>query len=145
MAGPVRNAMMRLGLAPAESVEYPEFIDNGEETLAEVTPINRGVRFGPPAPAADTLHRIVTARPRGYNEAKSVGAPYRDGVPVIMNLTDVVGELDSQRLVDFAGGLSYALHGRLERITSRVFLLSPASFEVAEAPLGGPRRDFDGE
>ena len=146
MAGSMRSAMRKLGLAPAESDEYAEYYEEGEQVLAEVTPISRGAaRFGSPTPAPDAMHRIVTARPRGYNEAKSVGAPYRDGVPVIMNLTDVVGELDSQRLVDFAGGLTYALRGRLERITARVFLLSPASFQVAEAPTSGASRDYDGE
>ena len=148
MAGSVRNAMKKLGLAPADSPEYDGYYDGGDQRLADVTPINPGVTgYGAPAPHNDAMHRIVTARPRGYNEAKSVGAPYRDGVPVIMNLTDVVGEADSQRLVDFAGGLTYALHGRLERITARVFLLSPATFEVSEAQSAPPpRRDeFGGE
>ena len=147
MAGSMRNAMRKLGLAPAESDEYVDYYEAGEQHLADVTPISRGITsYGAPAPTHDAMHRIVTARPRGYNQAKSVGAPYREGVPVIMNLTDVAGDADAQRLVDFAGGLTYALHGRLERITARVFLLSPASFEVSEAQAAPVRRDnFDQE
>ncbi|MCL2802727.1 MAG: cell division protein SepF [Micrococcales bacterium] len=144
MAGSMRNAMRRLGLAPAESDEYVDYYE-GSEQLADVTPISRGVGgYEAPMAESDAMHRIVTARPRGYNEAKTVGTPYREGVPVIMNLTDVVGEVDAQRLVDFAGGMTYALRGRLERITQRVFLLTPASVEISQVEAA-PRRDFDSE
>jgi cell division inhibitor SepF len=135
--------MRKLGLAPAESDDYGDYYEGGDGPLAEVTPISRGMdHVGAPARGMD---RIVTARPRGYNEAKSVGTPYREGVPVIMNLSDVAGETDATRLVDFAGGLTYALHGKLERITPRVFLLSPASVQVAEAGRVASPDYFDGE
>jgi cell division inhibitor SepF len=146
MAGSMRNAMRRLGLAPADSEEDYYDYEGSEETLADVTPITRGGSQvqGPYEAVADEMHRIVTARPRSYNEAKTVGSPYREGIPVIMNLSET-SDADSQRLVDFAGGLTYAMHGRLERITSRVFLLSPSSFEVREVSGDFHRRSFDGE
>lgn len=37
---------------------------------------------------------------------------------------------DARRLIDFASGLTQGLHGTIERITSRVFLLSPYSILV---------------
>ena len=80
-------------------------------------------------PAA-TLNRITTIHPRTYNEAKTIGEAFRDGVPVIMNLTDME-DADAKRLVDFAAGLIFGLHGSIERVTSKVFLLSPAHVEVA--------------
>ena len=42
-----------------------------------------------------------------------------------------MGEEEARRLVDFAAGLTFGLHGVIERVTNRVFLLSPASIEVA--------------
>ena len=54
---------------------------------------------------------------------------FRDGVPVIMNLTEMA-EADAKRLVDFAAGLAFGLHGSMERVTNRVFLLSPANVQV---------------
>ena len=143
MAGSMRNAMRRLGLAPADTERYAEY-DEGGEQLAEVTPINRG-GFAAAPNYAERMSRIVTARPRSYNEGKTIGNPYRDGIPVIMNLTGVASEADALRLVDFAGGLTYALRGKMERITSRVFLLSPASVEVAEVDSGGADHLFDTE
>jgi cell division inhibitor SepF len=78
------------------------------------------------------ISRISTIHPRSYNEAKAIGESFRAGTPVIMNLTDMV-ESDAKRLVDFAAGLVFGLRGSIERVTSKVFLLSPAHVEVASA------------
>jgi YggT family protein len=47
-----------------------------------------------------------------------------------MNLSDM-SDADAKRLVDFAAGLVFGLHGTIERVTSKVFLLSPVHVEVA--------------
>jgi cell division inhibitor SepF len=39
-------------------------------------------------------------------------------------------DADAKRLVDFAAGLVFGLHGSIERVTSKVFLLSPSHVEV---------------
>ena len=73
---------------------------------------------------------ITTLHPRSYNEARTIGERYRDGVPVIMNLTDLDGAA-AKRLVDFAAGLAFALRGSIDKVTDRVFLLTPADVEVS--------------
>jgi cell division inhibitor SepF len=80
------------------------------------------------AQAAD-LARITTLHPRTYNEARTIGEHFREGTPVIMNLTEMV-DSDARRLVDFAAGLIFGLHGSIDRVTNKVFLLSPANVEV---------------
>ena len=78
-----------------------------------------------PAPApAPQPYRITTLHPRTYNEARTIGERFRDGMPVIMNLTEM-DDADANRLVDFAAGLSFGLRGSIERVTAKVFLLSP--------------------
>jgi cell division inhibitor SepF len=91
--------------------------------------------IAPAAPAAlqldlPVLDRIVTLHPRFYNEARTIGEQYREGNPVIINLTDM-DESERKRLVDFASGLVFGLHGTIERVTSKVFLLSPANVRVS--------------
>jgi cell division inhibitor SepF len=81
-----------------------------------------------PSHAAD-LARITTLHPRTYNEARTIGEHFREGTPVIMNLTEMV-DSDAKRLVDFAAGLIFGLHGSIDRVTNRVFLLCPANVEV---------------
>ena len=83
-----------------------------------------------PQPRMADISRIITVHPRTYNEARTIGESFRDGVPVIMNLSDME-DVDAKRLVDFAAGLIFGLHGTIERITSKVFLLSPQYVNVA--------------
>jgi cell division inhibitor SepF len=85
--------------------------------------------LAPHARTAD-VSRITTVHPRTYNEARIIGEHFRDGVPVIMNLTDME-DVDAKRLVDFAAGLIFGLRGSIERVTSKVFLLSPHDVTVA--------------
>ena len=81
-----------------------------------------------PAPAPQP-YRITTLHPRTYNEARTIGERFRDGMPVIMNLTEM-DDADAKRLVDFAAGLSFGLRGSIERVTAKVFLLSPQNVDV---------------
>jgi len=75
------------------------------------------------------MSRIITVHPRTYNEARTIGEHFRDGVPVIMNLSEME-DVDAKRLVDFAAGLIFGLRGSIERVTSKVFLLSPPNVNV---------------
>lgn len=84
------------------------------------------------APQLDlpVLDRIITLHPRFYNEARTIGEHFRQGNPVIINLTDM-DESEHKRLVDFASGLAFGLHGTIERVTKKVFLISPANLQVS--------------
>ena len=82
-----------------------------------------------PAPAKPAYH-ITTVHPRTYNEARTIGERYREGCPVIMNLTEL-DDASAKRLVDFAAGLVFALRGGFDKVTNRVFLLTPADVEVS--------------
>lgn len=80
-------------------------------------------------PRTADMTRIITVHPRTYNEARVIGEHFRDGVPVIMNLSEME-DVDAKRLVDFAAGLIFGLRGTIERVTSKVFLLSPPNVNV---------------
>jgi cell division inhibitor SepF len=146
MSGALRKTMVYLGLAEDDDrysaydeyedeefdqvVEEEEREDPRESRRAPVTPISRGQVARVVAHPSSEIHRITTIHPRTYNEAKTIGESFRSGTPVIMNLTDM-DDADAKRLVDFSAGLVFGLHGSIERVTSKVFLLSPANVEVA--------------
>lgn len=144
----LRNAMVYLGLAEDDK-RYDEYDDQyvddyetgheivDEERAAEVTPLRRV----PSAPAVrdvevTQMNRITTIHPSTYNDARAIGESFRSNTPVIMNLTDM-DDSDAKRLVDFAAGLVFGLHGSIERVTNKVFLLSPEHIEV-DAEGGEP-------
>src|SRR3974390_2219 len=56
-------------------------------------------------PQSADLARITTLHPRTYNEARTIGEHFREGTPVIMNLTEMV-DSDAKRLVDFPSTLN---------------------------------------
>ncbi len=153
MAGALRKTMVYLGLAE-EDARYQgydgydeDYADGGyddaapnhdEPQHAEVTPIRR-VHAAPAVRDVEvsSMNRITTIHPRTYDDARAIAESFRDSVPVIMNLTDM-DDSDAKRLVDFAAGLVFGLHGSIERVTNKVFLLSPEHIEVdaegADAP-----------
>jgi cell division inhibitor SepF len=107
----------------------------GQPTGVQAPAVEEQKPFGPERrppvgeSAVSDLARITTLHPRTYNEARTIGEHFREGTPVIMNLTEMV-DSDAKRLVDFAAGLIFGLHGSIERVTNKVFLLSPANVEV---------------
>jgi len=81
--------------------------------------------------AVPEITRIETVHPRSYNDARRIGEDYREGIPVIMNLSEL-DDLDAKRIVDFAAGLVFGLRGSIERVTNKVFLLSPPNVDVGD-------------
>jgi cell division inhibitor SepF len=98
-------------------------------TAAKLAPREQVVVAPEPAPAPPQPYRITTLHPRTYNEARTIGERFREGSPVIMNLTEL-DHSDARRLVDFAAGLIFGLRGSIEPVTAKVFLLSPQNVDV---------------
>jgi cell division inhibitor SepF len=156
MAGAMRKMGIYLGLVEDDErrgdlAEYEEYDEYAE---AEVVPVNRervgdragrgwddsearavlGHEGGYREPAYrdvvdEPAYRITTLHPRTYNEARTIGEHFREGTPVIINLTEM-DDADAKRLVDFAAGLIFGLRGSIERVTNKVFLLSPQNVHV---------------
>ncbi|RJL34320.1 cell division protein SepF [Bailinhaonella thermotolerans] len=122
MANTMRKMATYLGLAEESGPEYDDYHDPD----ADAYPDHYDDDGDGEAPA---LTQIVTIQPRTYNDALSVGRHFRNGVPVIMDLTGIPDE-DAKRLVDFAAGLIFGCRGGIERVASKVFLLSPPGVEV---------------
>ncbi len=146
MAGAMRKMGVYLGLVEGDDRYEDDYSSDDESTgSTAVGATSRPVKAAPehrPAPVATLserrrptsvvteLSRITTLHPRTYNEARTIGEHFREGTPVIMNLSEM-DDSDAKRLVDFAAGLVFASRGTIERITNKVFLLSPANVTVA--------------
>jgi cell division inhibitor SepF len=144
MAGGMRKMAVYLGLVEDEDLDGEYEDDEGyderthvvrrsdEPTLRVTRPDETAGRSSSPrrdVPEDIEAHRITTVHPRNYNEARVIGEHFRDATPVIMNLTDM-DDADAKRLVDFSAGLVFGRHGSIERITAKVFLLTPANVEI---------------
>jgi cell division inhibitor SepF len=68
--------------------------------------------------------------PTSFNDAQSIGDRFKKGQAVIVNLQGVDRDL-RRRLVDFASGLCYALGGKMDKVASQVYLLTPTDVVVS--------------
>jgi cell division inhibitor SepF len=140
MANPLRKTMVYLGLAD-EEFDYdnsvpsapaqpmpPTTLHREAPNRAPVTQLRRPAPVRQQAPAQE-MNEILTVHPRAYKDAQVIAENFREGIPVIINLSQM-SESEARRLVDFASGLSQGLYGKIERVTSKVFLLSPAHIAV---------------
>ncbi|GAA2522663.1 cell division protein SepF [Rarobacter incanus] len=111
--------------------QYYDDPDQGQQDVAQyeapVTHLRPAVQET--NSGAGELKRITTIHPRSYNDARLIGEAFREGTPVIINLSDMT-DADAKRLVDFSAGLIFGLHGHIERVTAKVFLLSPETVEI---------------
>jgi cell division inhibitor SepF len=102
----------------------------------EATPVLRSVGAPAPAmaPAAGAAPapqvRIHTVEPRSFSEVQSIADKFRAGQPVILNLVATDQDL-ARRLLDFASGLTYGLGGGLQKVSDKVFMLTPANVDVS--------------
>ncbi len=133
--GAVHNVLAYLGFAedPSPYPDEPDVVEPASVTQLHDLNRPRPGRAPVLAPASvqpnADLARIHTIKPRSYNDARVVGEAFREGIPVIMTLTEM-SDADAKRLVDFSAGLSFGLLGTLERVAPSVFLLSPAHVEI---------------
>ena len=163
MAGFMKNAMSYLGMSDvAEDDDFE--VETESEAAAPATSFDSDhtvtpMPTKPAAPASQAamtaspsrvnanfqnrLSRITTIHPKSYEDAQMVGRAIRDGVPVVLNLTGV-SESIAYRIVDFSAGVVFGVHGSMERVTPRVFLLSPAqvNIKVEEPSSPGGARDL---
>jgi cell division inhibitor SepF len=132
MSNPLRKTLEFLGLAEESYDDVTETRPVSQREAgptpqrATVTPLRRGSK----SQGMGDVNEILTVHPKKYDDARVIAETFRDGVPVIINLTQM-SESEARRLVDFASGLSQGLRGHIERVTPKVFLLSPSHVMVS--------------
>ncbi|MFC9560161.1 cell division protein SepF [Agromyces sp. NPDC056965] len=151
MSNPLKKTMVYLGLADEELEEETTQahapapvtpVANAAPAPragASVTPLRKN-HVQPSTPQVE-MNEILTVHPRQYRDAQVIAESFREGVPVIINLSQM-SDADARRLIDFASGLSQGLYGKIERVTSKVFLLSPAHV-VVSGETGESEGDVD--
>lgn len=73
--------------------------------------------------------KVLITKPTAYEEAMEICDAVRNRRIVVVNTTNL-DIRTAQRLLDFIGGSCYALHGDIQEIEKRVYLLSPSNVEV---------------
>lgn len=139
MGNPLKKTMVFLGLAEEDfdepqqqaASEAPEPVSNETDRVEQKAPVTPLRRVTPVTKApSSVMNEILTMHPAEYRDAQTVAENFRAGIPVILNLSRM-NDGDAKRLIDFSSGLVMGLGGKIERVTSKVFLLSPEHIEVS--------------
>ncbi|MDT3768100.1 cell division protein SepF [Gleimia hominis] len=130
MSGALNQVMAKMGWR-SYSDEEPEYYEDEaayepEEEYEPMTVLPRPEVVSSKQP---DLSRIKTVRPASYEDARTIGEAFRDGIPVIVNLAGM-SETESRRIVDFCAGLTFGLRGEIEVVGGEVLLLSPESVKI---------------
>ena len=73
--------------------------------------------------------KVVVLSPQNILEARELCDHLRSNKPIIMNVEGIDTPL-AQRMVDFLSGAVYCLDGDIQKISSGIFLATPASIEI---------------
>lgn len=103
----------------------------------EAAPL-RAVPSAPEPVDAAPQVKIFTVEPHSFAEAQSIADKFKASRPVIINLTSTDPDL-SKRLLDFTSGLTYGLDGGLQKVSDKVFMLTPHNVDLSVGDRIRPR------
>ncbi|MBQ9552310.1 MAG: cell division protein SepF [Clostridia bacterium] len=81
------------------------------------------------APASGRKNRVVLAQPAVFSDAKGIADHVNQRCLVILNLKDT-GSETTRRFVDFLSGVAYANNGKITRIDTAVFIITPSGYDL---------------
>lgn len=124
--------------APRQPPREPEAFD--EPSVAQVedhATVRRLARVSEPGgahvrPMGTGLGaRVQVVAVSEFDEgAAEIGRLYRMGSPVLFDMTDAPSAT-ARRILDFVSGVTFALRGRLVKMSSRAFLIVPEGVELS--------------
>ena len=79
--------------------------------------------------ASGNKGKVVITQPMGFDDARQIAENVTNGKTVVVNFERTDGET-TKRTVDFMSGITYAVGGTVQRISSTIFMFAPAQVEV---------------
>ncbi len=73
---------------------------------------------------------VCVIRPKSMEDAREITETLLDECTVVLNMEGL--DLDTaQRIIDFASGSCYAIHGNLQKISNYIFIITPESVDIS--------------
>jgi len=80
--------------------------------------------------AATTHLQVMVFKPRSYAEAAEIAEHFKSKKTIVLNLEQTNKEVGN-RLLDFMGGVAYAVDGHLKRIANTTYMIVPFNVEIS--------------
>lgn len=78
---------------------------------------------------------VTMLKPNDFEDAKQIGDYLMAGMAVVLNMEGMKLDL-AQRIIDFTSGATYAMDGKLRKISTYIFIATPHSVELSGAFQG---------
>lgn len=79
-----------------------------------------------------TQLKVVLVKPEKFDDASVIADHLRDKRTVVMNLENVnqTNPAVGRRLIDFLSGVAYALEGKIKKIASSTYIITPYNVDL---------------
>ncbi|MCD8346468.1 MAG: cell division protein SepF [Lachnospiraceae bacterium] len=73
---------------------------------------------------------VCVIKPKSIEDSREVTDTLLDECTVILNMEGIDFEL-AQRIIDFACGSCYAIHGKLQKVSNYIFIITPPNVDIS--------------
>ena len=73
--------------------------------------------------------KLLITEPRNFNDCPRLVDSLRDNRPVIINVEQLQRET-ARKIFDFLSGATYAIHGKVQKVSENIFVFAPANVDV---------------
>ena len=128
-----------LGLVEAEETEEqpvkPAEKTNSRQERKSERPLKQAEEIKPtrtvalPASPVIGSAKLILTQPNGFDDARQIAENVTNGKTVVVNF-DRTDADTTKRTIDFMSGITFAVGGSVQRISTTIFLFAPANVEV---------------
>ena len=115
----------------AEQVNIPK----NEARIVAMPPMREKTAAAPKKAEDNANAKVVLKEPVQFDEAQNIADDLLLGKAVILNIESCDPEI-AAKLVDFIGGVIYAIGGDIQKITDDTIVAAPANIDIAKDITG---------
>ncbi|MBZ4687016.1 MAG: cell division inhibitor SepF [Clostridia bacterium] len=75
--------------------------------------------------------KLVLLKPNNFDKVQEIADYLKNNTAVVVNLDEVDKDL-AIRILDFLSGTIYAIKGKMQKVSSNIFLLTPSNYQVLD-------------
>lgn len=109
--------------------EEPERPAPMPKAKPKVVRSNNSSKISPMRPRSGGME-VCVIKPRSMEDTHEITETLLENCTVVLNMEGLDLDL-AQRIIDFSCGSCYALHGRLQKISNYIFIVTPPSVDIS--------------
>lgn len=114
---------------PAQPAQAPQTERTASSAKPKVKPV-KSSKISPMRTKRSGGMEVCVIKPKSMEDAREITETLLEECTVVLNMEGL--DLDvAQRIIDFASGSCYAIHGNLQKISNYIFIITPESVDIS--------------